>query len=110
MGQLDEVTAVNNIAGYSTTELLKAQNNNVSATLSKGAYFSVDADGIVKIDILAQDGVNITTEVKKVLSGILYPVEGVAKLYQYYSALTLGTAKAYDSDGVLHSNAIKIHL
>lgn len=74
---------------------------------------SCDVAGIVRIGMASDIDGNITAEVVDLAKNIIRPVRNVQRIYYYATNLlttpTVGTAKAYASDGTLYSNAIKLY-
>lgn len=67
-----------------------------------------DVGGVVKIDYRNKSG-NLVTEVITLVSGVPMPIRNIEKLYEYIDAnQTQGSAKSYDDDGTLVTNAIKL--
>lgn len=98
--------------GYLDTEYLDASAGDAvptaAAKFENCREMSVDVSGIIKIDYTNAKGVTIT-EVKQVTAGLPYKIRNITKLYQNYAPQTAGTAKSFNSSGILTKHAIKLH-
>ena len=95
---------------YNDTKILDASSGDADtpANWDNCRGISVDVSGIVKITYTNLIGEDVV-EVKQLNAGVQYSIRNVKTLSRYYTGTTAGTAKAFGTDGVLITNAIKIH-
>lgn len=99
------------ILGITNTEVVNTSAGDVTPTMTNCRAISVDVDGTMKLSYTDDFGEVVTTEVKSMKAGVMYPYRNVVKVFQYYTG-TSAVATVYQiaEDGTASLvNGLKLH-